>query len=125
MYFTPARSNELQVDLDTPESEVRFFKMIRWCTESLPVIFDKAQWTVIDSNTTVKSAAVGRYKREYSYTHKHATVTLLHSLPPGERVVLQCILGSDLDREACNYARVKNGSPHPILFLHKGKRTKQ
>lgn len=51
--------------------------------------------------------------------HYHIVVTLSRDVEPMERILLQAILGSDLQREALSWVRIVNGDPHPTLFFEK------
>lgn len=51
--------------------------------------------------------------------HAHIVVTLKRDVTPFERIFLQSILGSDLQREALSWIRLINNDPRPTLFFEK------
>ena len=96
--FTPALPNELQIDAD------------RW-PRRLTEILDhmvRVDFTELREVHITPSKTAG---------HWHVRVLLKVNLAATERVTLQAILGSDPHRELLNLCRVRNGAPHPILFL--------
>lgn len=50
---------------------------------------------------------------------RHVTIKLKEPADIWKRIALQCLLGSDLKREALNAARVLEGVPDPICFFEK------
>jgi len=48
---------------------------------------------------------------------RHIVVTLVKDITETERLLLQACLGSDRVRELLGYVQMKNGDPHPNLFL--------
>jgi hypothetical protein len=51
--------------------------------------------------------------------HVHVVITMPNSIKNLERVALQAVLGSDIKREAFNYARVKRHNKYPIVLFKK------
>jgi hypothetical protein len=104
--YTPAAPNELQIDAD------------RWpwqLMESLGTLTFK-EWITVKEMRMTPSKDSGHY---------HIRILLSDRLPLMDRVALQAILGSDPKRELMNWMRVRNGAPHPILFLEDDVQEKQ
>jgi hypothetical protein len=107
LHFEPADSRTLQVDLDGAR-ELAFYwlQLLRFsakCSE-LGIVLDAVSLT-----------------RSRSGKHWHAEIKMRKSMKLIERIALQAILGSDRSRELCNWERARLGSPHPVLFIKKGK----
>lgn len=102
--FNPARRNVLQLDIDSGAKLTEFWKRLRWfsCMADAP------------SGPGLRAVSVTRSRSG----NWHAEIILRTRLPLMERIALQAILGSDLDRELCNYERVKCHSLHPILLIN-------
>jgi len=98
----PAKSNQLQIDLDGWEALMRhshsYFLLQR---EGLT-----KGWTPV-------------LKRSETNGNYHLTITLPKPLPVERRILLQALLGSDLSREVYNYIRSERKAPMPIVFFEK------
>lgn len=53
--------------------------------------------------------------------HVHVTITMPKPVNNERRVLLQCILKSDIKREAFNYVRVVKRNKYPIVFFERKK----
>lgn len=51
--------------------------------------------------------------------HYHGVVVLPRDISNVERILLRCLLGSDLKREALSWVRLTNNDPYPTLFYEK------
>ena len=51
--------------------------------------------------------------------HVHVVITMPRKIQNLERVALQAVLGSDVRREAFNYARVVKRNKYPIVFFER------
>lgn len=107
--FYCAHPEHLQIDIDSRKA----FE-----------IFQK-QWNFLQETGHVEAEQIYIHisrSGSHSGFHRHITIVMKKSLPAMERIALQALLGSDLKREMCNYGRVKNDAPFPILFITKRKR---
>lgn len=97
--------NELQLDLDTPESVQAFEERWDWLYGLLGTsLLDKYEYSTSKSGNT------------------HCTVTLRCIVSDERRLLLQCLLCSDPKREALGFVRLfKLGESRSCLFRPKGK----
>jgi hypothetical protein len=93
-------SNQLLLDIDTPEDEAVFNK-------NLPKFQDHV------------CEVSGYEKRTSRNGNVHIYVTLARDVTNEERITFQSFLGSDQTRELLSYIREINGDPHPTLFIEK------
>jgi hypothetical protein len=94
-----AEPDELQIDLDTPEQEEQYRRM-------LPHVED-----VYDVTDVIES--------ESKSGNKHVRIYTAYPLSVEERIALQAILGSDPKKELCSLRRWLSGDPIPILLFEK------
>lgn len=96
------KSNELQIDIDTPEQLEAFYVGL----------------AVLMRNDCNWPAMLVEMHPSKSGTGKHATVKLPYEITdPIHRIALQACLGSDPVRELLALIRYKQGDPDPILFV--------
>lgn len=89
----------LLLDLDTQESVERYERTFKGLVASK--VFtpeDVEEWMSKSGN-------------------KHVRIYMTGSLSVWDRILLQCLLGSDLGRETMNLHRVKLGTPQPIRLF--------
>jgi len=105
---TPA-ANELFVDIDSQEAMFVF----------------QRTWAIVREK---ENLGPNQYRQTPSPSgepfHYHIVIELRRDLPPGgagmcERILLQCLLGSDPMREALSWKRVGLGDITPTLFFEK------
>jgi len=94
-----AEENELQLDLDTPEQEDQYRRM-------LPHVED-----VYDIEEVIETPSKSG--------HTHVRLFTAYPLSVEERVALQAILGSDPKKELCSLRRWLSGDELPILLFEK------
>lgn len=99
-YFHPAKSNELQCDLDNKRDHKAFRAGIKMLRSSKHVKIIKI--------VTRSSSTTG---------HRHGIIILSKPLPVLDRIILQLCLGDDRIRGLMNWGRVKNNDPHPIILI--------
>jgi hypothetical protein len=95
----PAEPDELQIDLDTPEQEEQYRRM-------LPHVED-----VYDITDVVETPSKSG--------NKHVRIYTAYPLSVEERIALQTILGSDPKKELCSLRRWLSGDPIPILLFER------
>lgn len=102
---TPAKPNELQIDLDTDLAYETFKQQLKFLrrTRQLEIISVR-KFTSRSGN-------------------RHVSITLTQNLPIMERIALQAALGSDVRREMCNWGRARNNAPYPIILIHRRPRS--
>jgi hypothetical protein len=93
----PADDYELQLDIDTPEQEEQYRRM-------LPHVGD-----VYDIEDVVETPSKSG--------NKHVRIYTAYPLSVEERIALQAILGSDPKKELCSLRRWLNSDPIPILLF--------
>jgi hypothetical protein len=98
----PAKSNQLQIDLDGWQALTRH-------THSY-FLLEREGLTEGWQPDLQKSETNGHY---------HLTVTLPKPLPVERRILLQALLGSDLSREVYNFIRSTRNAPMPVVFFEK------
>ena len=94
-----AEENELQLDLDTPEQEDQYRRM-------LPHVED-----VYDIEEVIETPSKSG--------HTHVRLFTAYPLSVEERISLQAILGSDPKKELCSLRRWLSGDELPILLFEK------
>lgn len=98
------RPHEAQVDLDSPEDFELFLARWEWFRMMTAKTFPQANF---------------EYRSSKSGLGTHVTVFLgfEHDVMAEERILIACLLGSDLKREMLNYARLKkHGDDLSCLF---------
>jgi len=95
-------ANQLQIDLDGPKALKIYGKQFS--------ILKRAGLTVGWKERMTPSMSKG---------HLHLTITMPKNLNAELRICLQVILGSDLQREAFNLARVLNRQKYAICFFER------
>lgn len=93
--------NELFIDIDNPEQEVKFNQMVS-CLK-------------INEPTTFKTLEVFK-KESRTKGHWHYIVKLPFVISHLERICLQACLGSDNFRETLSYLRNRRGDRNPVIF---------
>lgn len=106
-YVKVPADNELFIDIDGPSSQGE--KMMDWFAFNFSKI-EEHIGGVITSDTPSQSGTPGR---------KHIVVSCNRKLEPMERILLQAVLGSDLQREALSWVRLVNNDSKPTLFFEK------
>lgn len=101
----PAKENELQLDLDTPEQEEQYRRMRKHVEDVYPIK------DVIE--TPSKSGRT------------HVRIYTAYPLSVEERIALQAILGSDPKKELCSLRRWLQGDEIPILLFEKSETYKE
>jgi hypothetical protein len=98
------RPNQLFIDIDNDFAMAIFER-------NLPSFY---RWYACVGSEVIRPSKSGGER-------KHITITLADDIDPKERLILQAYLGSDLKREFLGLQRIKQGDPHPTLFLEKKK----
>lgn len=96
----PAKPNELQIDLDSPES-----------------LRQHGHYYFMLEREGLTSGWVPVYVSSRTPNHLHCTIKLPKPLPVETRILLQTLLGSHITREIYNYVRVTRKAPMPIIFF--------
>jgi len=96
-------SNELFIDIDTPEQEGRFCRGLVFLREAKAL-----------KDYVLRESPSGKDN------HKHGVVTLNREVHGEyERGLLQCLLGSDLTRKGFSWTQLQAGESCPTLFFEK------
>jgi hypothetical protein len=101
----PARSNQLQIDLDSVEA-----------------LHNHCHYYFLLAREGMTKGWKLDYVTSSTLDHFHVTVTMPRAAPLLERVALQALLGSHLTRECYNWIRAKKGAKMPIVFFREKKR---
>jgi hypothetical protein len=92
---------ELFVDIDTPESEGRFNRGLQFLAK-------------IVEKTELRPSPSGKDGRKHGYVTINRDVRDEY-----ERVLLQCLLGSDLTHEGCSWSELNAGHTNVTIFFEK------
>lgn len=98
MKFIPAKTDELQIDLDQP------------CAALNSAVFE-----LLGQLVGIRSATMAPSRNG----NTHWLIKLKKRLPLRDRLVIQCALGDDPIRVIKSWDRVRRHAPHPILFFEK------
>ena len=99
-FAIPAKSNELQLDLDSADS-LRLHGFYYH-------LLEREGLTKGWLSSYVPSDTPGHY---------HCTITMPYSLHIRDRILFQALLGSHLTREVYNFVRSERGAKIPIVFF--------
>lgn len=94
------KDNQLFIDLDNEHSYLLF----------------KKQWDIFKKYVDLE-ATFGELPSKSGLPKRHITINLSYFINELERLAFQAMLGSDRVRELLGYVQMKNGDPHPTLFL--------
>lgn len=103
--FIDADARTLQLDIDSGDELTQFWSRLKWFS------------CMADSASGLGLRLRGVSVTKSRHGNWHVEIKLGARLRIIERIALQAILGSDRDRELCNWERYRFHSTYPILFV--------